>query len=106
MNSITQNHQDEELLSKKMQVFFRRYQVSRILRAANAYKLRGVPVLSWFSAWCSSSVPSTRKCISKAPPCLSLGAEFFLRQRHGKPARAYLLDKKENGFQYEKKLIQ
>ena len=48
MNSITQNHQDEELLSKKMQVFFRRYQVSRILRAANAYKLRGVPVLSIF----------------------------------------------------------
>ena len=46
MNSITQNHQDEELLSKKMQVFFRRYQVSRILRAANAYKLRGIPVLS------------------------------------------------------------
>jgi len=42
MNSITQNHQDEELLSKKMQVFFRRYQVGRILRAANAYKLRGV----------------------------------------------------------------
>ena len=31
-----------------MQVFFRRYQVSRILRAANAYKLRGVPVLSIF----------------------------------------------------------
>lgn len=48
MNSITQNHQDEELLPKKMQVFFRRYQVSRILRAANAYKLRGVPVLSIF----------------------------------------------------------
>ena len=48
MNSITQNHQDEELLSKKMQVFFRRYQVSRILRAANAYKIRGVPVLSIF----------------------------------------------------------
>ena len=48
MSSITQNHQDEELLSKKMQVFFRRYQVGRILRAANAYKLRGVPVLSIF----------------------------------------------------------
>ena len=47
-NSITQNHQDEELLSKKMQVFFRRYQVGRILRAANAYKLRGIPVLSIF----------------------------------------------------------
>ena len=48
MNSITQNHQDEELLSKNMQVFFRRYQVGRILRAANAYKLRGIPVLSIF----------------------------------------------------------
>ena len=48
MSSITQNHQDEELLSKKMQVFFRRYQVGRILRAANAYKLRGIPVLSIF----------------------------------------------------------
>ena len=48
MNSITQNHQDEELLSKNMQVFFRRYQVGRILRAANVYKLRGIPVLSIF----------------------------------------------------------
>ena len=48
MNSTTQNHQDEELLSKDMQVFFRRYQVGRILRAANAYKLRGIPVLSIF----------------------------------------------------------
>ena len=48
MNSITQNHQDEELLSKNMQVFFRRYQVGYILPAANAYKLRGIPVLSIF----------------------------------------------------------
>ena len=48
MNSITQNHQDEELLFKKMQVFFRRCQVGRILRAANAYKLCGVPVRSIF----------------------------------------------------------
>ncbi len=47
-NSITQNHQDEKLLPKKMQVFFRRYQVGRILRTANAYKLRGAPVLRIF----------------------------------------------------------
>ena len=32
----------------QLTVFFRRYQVSRILRAANAYKFRGVPVLSIF----------------------------------------------------------
>ena len=70
MNSITQNHQDEELLSKKMQVFFRRYQVSRILCAANAYKLRGVPVLSIFLLVFRMVFQPTRRCISKGPLCL------------------------------------
>ena len=40
MNSITQNHQDEELLSKKMQVFFRRYQVSRMSLHEEIVQLR------------------------------------------------------------------
>ena len=31
-----------------MYVFFRHYQVGRILRTANAYKFRGVPFLSIF----------------------------------------------------------
>ena len=48
MNSIAQTNQSEKQLSEKMQYFFRRYHVSRILRAANAYKLRGFPALSIF----------------------------------------------------------
>ena len=109
MNSITQNHQDEELLSKKMQVFFRRYQVSRILRAANAYKFRGIPVPSIFllvfrMVFQQRSVYTQMHLQSAAMPFA--WSRVFLRQRHGKPARAYLLDKKENGCQYEKKLIQ
>ena len=43
MNSIAQINQSEKQLSKKMQYFLRSYHVSRILRAANAYKLRGFP---------------------------------------------------------------
>lgn len=48
MNSIAQTNQSEKQLSEKMQYFLRRYHVSRILRSANAYKLRGFPVLSIF----------------------------------------------------------
>ena len=39
MNSIAQTNPSEKQLSEKMQYFLRRYHVSRILRAANAYKL-------------------------------------------------------------------
>ena len=48
MNSIAQTNNSENPLSEKMQYFLRRYHVSRILRSANAYKLRGFPVLSIF----------------------------------------------------------
>ena len=48
MNSIAQTNRSENPLSEKMQYFLRRYHVSRILRSANAYKLRGFPVLSIF----------------------------------------------------------
>ena len=46
MNSIAQTKQSEKQLSEKVQFFLRRYHVSRILRSANAYKLRGFPLLS------------------------------------------------------------
>ena len=48
MNSIAQTNPSEKQLSEKMQYFLRRYHVSRILRSANAYKLRVFPVLSIF----------------------------------------------------------
>jgi len=48
MNSIAQTNQSEKQLSEKMQSFLSRYHVGRLLRSANAYKLRGFPVLSVF----------------------------------------------------------
>ena len=48
MNSIAQTNQSEKQLSEKMQSFLSRYHVGRLLRTANAYKLRGFPVLSVF----------------------------------------------------------
>ena len=48
MNSIAQTNQSEKHLSEKMQSFLSRYHVGRLLRSANAYKLRGFPVLSVF----------------------------------------------------------
>ena len=48
MNSIAQTNHSENPLSEKMQYFLRRYHVSRILHSANAYKLRGIPVLNIF----------------------------------------------------------
>ncbi|BEU87286.1 transposase [Selenomonas sp. TAMA-11512] len=55
MHSITQTNHSENQLSDKMQYFLRRYHVSRILRSANAYKFRGVPVLDIFLAAFSSA---------------------------------------------------
>ena len=48
MNSIAQTNQSEKQLSEKMQSFLSRYHVGCLLRSANAYKLRGFPVLSVF----------------------------------------------------------
>ena len=48
MNSIAQTNPSEKQLSEKMQSFLSRYHVGRLLRTANAYKLRGFPVLSVF----------------------------------------------------------
>ena len=48
MNSIAQTNQSEKQLSEKMQSFLSRYHVGRLLRSANAYKLRGFPVLNVF----------------------------------------------------------
>ena len=52
MNSIAQTNQSEKQLSEKMQSFLSRYHVGRLLRSANAYKLRGR-----FSASFSSPFP-------------------------------------------------
>lgn len=46
--SITQDNQNDKVLTEKIQSFFKRFHVASALKAANAYKKRGFPVLSVF----------------------------------------------------------
>ena len=47
-NSITQDAQDENQISKTIQRFFTRFHVSSALKSANAYKKKGIPVVEIF----------------------------------------------------------
>ena len=46
MTIITQEHENEQQFSGRVKDFFRRYQISDILRRCNAYKHSGVPVIA------------------------------------------------------------
>ena len=46
--SITQDNQNDKVLSEKIQSFFKRFHVTSALKAANAYKRKGFPVISVF----------------------------------------------------------
>ncbi len=48
MTSIPQDTPANELLSKNSIRFFRTYHVSKLLRAANAYQCKGIPVVTIF----------------------------------------------------------
>ncbi len=48
MNIVTQNHQSRELLSSKISHFLEEFHVGRILKACNAYKVRGFSVKDVF----------------------------------------------------------
>lgn len=47
-NSITQTIQKENGISRSVQLFFKRFSISSALKASNAYKKKGIPVLSVF----------------------------------------------------------
>ena len=40
--SITQDIQNDKMLTEKIQYFFKRFHVTSVLKAANAYKKKGV----------------------------------------------------------------
>ena len=44
MNIVAQNHQSSELLSSKILHFLEEFQVGKILKSCNAYKVRGFSV--------------------------------------------------------------
>lgn len=48
MNIIAHNHQSRELLSSKISRFLEEFHVGRILKACNAYKVRGFSVKDIF----------------------------------------------------------
>lgn len=45
MTSITQNLENENLVSEKIEYFFKVYRLGEILKACNAYKEKGIPVI-------------------------------------------------------------
>ena len=48
MNSIAQDTRKSELISAKTRNFFRRFRIAGILKSANAYKGKGIPVVQIF----------------------------------------------------------
>lgn len=48
MNSITQNYQIDNKVSNSIKSFFKKYRISAALRLSNAYKSKGIPVISIF----------------------------------------------------------
>ena len=48
MNSITQNNQIDNKVSTSIKSFFKKYRISAALRLSNAYKSKGIPVISIF----------------------------------------------------------
>lgn len=48
MNSIAQDTRKSELISTKTKIFFRRFRIAGILKSANAYKCKGIPVVQIF----------------------------------------------------------
>lgn len=47
-NSITQANQNDKQISKSIKRFFMRFHISSVLKAANAYKKKGIPVVEVF----------------------------------------------------------
>jgi hypothetical protein len=48
MKSITQDYQNDKKVSSSIANFFKKYRISATLKASNAYKNRGVPVIAIF----------------------------------------------------------
>ena len=48
MKIITQNYENDKKVSSSIMNFFKKYKVSSILKASNAYKTKGIPVIKLF----------------------------------------------------------
>ena len=48
MKIITQNYENDKKVSSSIMNFFKKYKISSILKASNAYKSKGIPVINLF----------------------------------------------------------
>ena len=48
MKIITQNYENDKKVSSSIMNFFKKYKISSILKASNAYKTKGIPVIKLF----------------------------------------------------------
>lgn len=48
MKIITQNYENDKKVSSSITNFFKKYKVSSVLKASNAYKTKGIPVINLF----------------------------------------------------------
>ena len=48
MKIITQNYENDKKVSSSIMSFFKKYKISSILKASNAYKSKGIPVINLF----------------------------------------------------------
>lgn len=48
MKSITQVAQNDKMVPDSITYFFKKYKISSVLKSANAYKSKGVPILIIF----------------------------------------------------------
>ena len=46
MNSVTYDYENSNAISKRIEKFFKRFQIGKILKTCNAYKEQGIPVLT------------------------------------------------------------
>ena len=60
MNIVAHNHQSRELLSSKISHFLEEFHVGRILKACNAYKVRGFSVKAVFQVAFEMNIPGQR----------------------------------------------
>lgn len=48
MKIITQNYENDKKVSSSIMTSFKNYKVSSILKASNAYKTKGIPIINLF----------------------------------------------------------
>ena len=80
MNIVAHNHQSRELLSSKISRFLEEFHVGRILKACNAYKVRGFSVKDIFQVAFENAFSSKSFFQKQRESSMSIPYEFQQHQ--------------------------